>query len=346
MAKDKNDNKALKEFRASIDAGEIGRLYILHGEERYLLDTYVGKIREKLLPDGTSGFNYHRFEGNEASADALQSATSTFPFLAERTLIEVRDYDMWKSGEENLAQLIELFRDLPEHVCLLFIYETVDFKLDMRTKLAGELKKHAEIVEFDKQDQTDLFKWVRKHFRDAGVTISLSDAEYLAFMTGGYMTTLIGEIEKLISYAKDATVTRSDIDELVTPALDAVAYKLTDAITGGDFNGAARILDELFRMREPPHKLIYSIALKMRQLYAARLCIDSSRDSRRLMDMCNMRYEFQARNLMTGARRVTSSYCRRAVLLCCDAAYRLNSGGGEETLVSLLARLCDMGEAS
>jgi DNA polymerase-3 subunit delta len=346
MAKDRAKNTAYEKLRADIKSGNIARLYILHGEERYLLDSSVADIRRLLLPDGTAGFNYHRFEGSEASADELLTASSTLPFFAERTLIEVRDCDIFKSGEDNLAKLLELFSDLPEYVCLLFVYDTVEFKLDLRTTLARELKKLAEIVEFDRPEQEGLAKWVRKHFKEAGVAISASDSEYLAFMTGGLMSPTLGEIEKLISYVKNATVTRADIDELVSPALDAVAYKLTDAIAARDFDGAARLLDELLRMQEPPHKLMAGISREMRKLYAARLCYDDSRDSLYLKDMCDIKQEWQARNLLTRARRVSPEYCRRAVLLCCDTAYSLNSGGGSEALVSLLARLCAIGNAS
>ena len=89
------------------------------------------------------------------------------------------------------------------------------------------------------------------------------------------MTRLNIEIEKLCSFTNESAVTRAHIDALVTPVLDAVSWKLTDHIADCDWNAASAVLYDLLCMREPPHKLIYAISLKLRQLMAARLLYES-----------------------------------------------------------------------
>ena len=133
---------------------------------------------------------------------------------------------------------------------------------------------------------------------------------------------------------------QEDIDAVVMPEMDAVVYKLTDALVQRDHKAAMRILDELLRMREAPHKLLFSISLKMRQLLAARVCLDRGLGRDALMDLCGIRYEFQARTLMETARKTTLSKCRDAVLRCADAAYDLNSAPEPEArLTELIVRL-------
>ncbi|MBP5256585.1 MAG: hypothetical protein J6Z80_05980, partial [Clostridia bacterium] len=59
-----------------------------------------------------------------------------------------------------------------------------------------------------------------------------------------------------------------------------------------------------------------------------------------LISMCGIRHDFQARNLMASAKRLTTSQCRDAVLLCAEAAVAMNSGSDpEEKLTELLAEL-------
>jgi len=337
MAKKKSGD-GYKEFAKSIAAGAVDRFYIFHGEERYLLEHSLAQLRRMLCPDGLDGFNYKHFDGKAVTPDALEDAIDTLPAFSERTLIEVHDFDIFKN--EQKQRLCDMFAELPDYVCVLFVYDTIEYKPDGRQKLNAAIVKLATVVEFGAAEQGMLIKWITRHFEDADKRISRADAEYLAFITGGYMSPLLGEIEKAAAYADGETVTRSDIDAVVTPALDAVAYKLTDAVMRRDRAGAVQILDELLRMREAPHKLMFGVSLKMRELLAARVCFESGLGEDTLMKICSIRFPFQAKALMDTARKTTLSKCRDAVLSCSQAAMELNSGADPEArMVELIARL-------
>ena len=340
MAQKKNDNAALDRLALAISSDQLDRLYIFHGEERYLLERRLGEIRQKLSVGGFEGFNVRRYEGAKLSADELTAAVYTLPAFAERTLIEVHDFDLFKGGDETKTQLLELFSDMPDYACLILVYDTIAYKPDKRQSLAAVIAKHASVVEFTVQETARLMKWIKMHFADGGKRIDNRTAEHLAFITGGLMATLDSEIEKVIAYSRGEIVTVEDIDAVVVPVLDAVTYKLADAIARGGFDDAVSILDELLRMREAPHKLIYSISLKLRQLLAARICIEDGAGERGLMDMCGIRYPFQAKMLLDSARKTSLAQCRDAVLLCTETAYELNSGSDPEARITeLLTKL-------
>jgi len=336
----KKDDSQYEALRLAINEKNPKNLYIFHGEEKYLLETYLKKLREALLSGGFEEFNYKRFEGRGLTAQTLVDAVDALPVFGERTLVEVHDFDIWKCGEETRLRLMDIFEDLPEYVCLVFVYDTIEYKPDGRQKLAQSLKKYGSVVDFALQDQTKLLKWIQAHVAALGKTMDPKAAEYLAFITGGLMTTLSGEIEKVCAYAKGDAVTKKDIDAVVTPVLDAVSFKLTDAVAKGDYNESAKLLDELLRMREPPHKLIFGISLKIRQLLAARVCLDSGLGENTLKTMCGIRYDFQARALIQSAGRTTLSRCRRAARLCAQTAFEMNSGSEPEAaLTELLIKL-------
>jgi DNA polymerase-3 subunit delta len=323
---------------AAIKSGQVGNFYIFHGEERYLLERCLSGLRTLLCPDGLDGFNYKRYEGKTLAFDELEDAINTFPAFADKTLVEIHDFDIFK-GDQRI-KLSGIFSELPDYVCLVFVYSTIEYKPDGRQKINKEILKYASVVEFAVQEQDKLTRWIKRHFTDAGKSISTEDAEYLAFITGGLMATLHGEIEKTAAYAKSDYVGRKDIDAVVTPILDAVAYKLTDAIINREHKRAVLLLDELFRMREAPHKLMYSISLKMRHLLAARICIDNKSGKADLMDMCGIRHEFQAGAVMSTARKATLADCRDAVLYCSETAFELNSSPEPESrLTELVAKL-------
>jgi len=319
----KKANSNYENLLSAIKAGEIGNFYIFHGEERYLLDHNIKQIRSLICPEGLDSFNYKRFEGNTLSLSELENAVNTFPAFAERTLIEIHDFDIFDTNAKE--QICEIVSDLPPYVCLLFIYTTLTFKPDGRQKIHKEIIKYAEVVEFLIQENEKLVKWIRRHFFDAGKNIDIRNAEYLSFITGGLMSNLKSEIEKVAAYCKSDTVNKSDIDALVAPVLDAVTFKLTDAIASGNGKTSMHILAELLQMREAPHKIIYSISLKLRQLLAARVCIEGNLSRNHLMEIGGIRHDFQARTLWGVAQRSSLGKCKKLVSLCSKMALELNN---------------------
>ena len=338
MAQKKQTVDGYSRFSASIKGGQVGNLYIFHGEERYLLESSITALRKLLCPDGLGSFNYRRYEGAALSLDEFDDAVNTLPVFAERTLIEVFDFDVF--GGEYRERMADVFSDLPEYVCIVFVFDTLPFKPDRRRKPDAKILKHADAVEFSVQDKSLLIKWITRHFEDSGKRIGKADAEYLALITGGLMSSLHGEIGKVSAYATGDIITRSDIDMVVTPVLDTVIYKLTDAIISRKNAEALRILDELLRMRESPHKILFSISLKMRQLLAARVWVENGLGRDSFMEMCGIRYDFQAAPLLSTAKKTNLLQCRNAVLACSETAFLLNSSPEPETcLIELLARL-------
>ena len=329
-------NDALDALKNDISAGTPRNLYIFHGVERYLLEHYLVKLRTLLCPGSLSDFNYRRYEGKGLGINELVTACETLPMLSERTLVEIHDYDLFKSSENEREALTALFSDVPEYVCLVFVYDVLDYTPDKRLKKLTAALSTASVVEFAPQPQSKLIKWIQQHVKAVGKQIDTPTAEYLAFITGGLMTTLGTEIDKLCFYAPGQAVTRADIDAVVSPVLDAVSWKLTDSLVSGRFDDAAGILVDLLNMREPPHKLMYTITLKLRQLMAARLCLDRALGEKDLMRLADIRFEFQARNLLSSARKTTAARCARFVRLSADTALRMNMGGDPEAILTEL----------
>ena len=338
----KNVNEDYKKLDLAIKENQIGNFYIFHGEEHYLRDRYLEMLRKHLCPDGLDGFNYRRFEGADVNLNILEDSIDTLPVFAERTLIEVHDFDLFskKADDAGTSSSLRIFEALPDYVCVLFVFNTIEYKPDKRIKINKEIIKHAQIIDFAVQNQSNLIKWMASHFNSIGKKIGKSEAEHLIHITGGYMATLKNEIEKTAAHSKGEYITIADIDAVVVPILDAVVYQLTDALVKREHTKAMRILDELLRMREAPQRLIYSISLKMRQLLAARICIENNLGKASLIEMCALNHDFQARILLDTARKSTLTACRQAVIDCAKAAYDLNSSPDPESrMVELVAKL-------
>lgn len=68
--------------------------------------------------------------------------------MADKKLIIVKDFDLFKPPAGFADVLPSVLGDLPEYVCLVFYYDVLDGKPDKRTKLYKTLEKHACFAEF------------------------------------------------------------------------------------------------------------------------------------------------------------------------------------------------------
>ena len=200
--KKKPDTSGYQKLKKDLADQRPGQLYILHGEETYLRDYYLGRLREQLLTGGMGTFNFHQIEPKDMSPHALEEAIDCLPMMGERTMVQVTDFDLFKCGEKDREGYIKLFSQLPDYVCVVFVYDLIDYKGDARTKLAAAIKEHGTVANFVRQDQGDLVDWVRRRFRALGKDIDSRLALDMIFLCGDLMTNLIGEIEKVGAYAR------------------------------------------------------------------------------------------------------------------------------------------------
>lgn len=341
MAPKKDDAAGLQRLKQDIKAGTPGRCYLFCGEEAYLRDFYLGRLKTLLLPEGMEEFNLHTLEGKGFTLQALEEAVDCLPMMGERTLVVVTDLDLFKAPAELREGLTALLPQLPEYVCLVFLYDLLEYKPDARTKLAAALKEHATVVKFLRQEQGDLIDWVKRRFKALDKEIDSELARYLIFLCGDLMNGLIGEIEKIGAYAKNHRVTREDVDAVATPQLDAVVFQMTDALGAGDFERAAAVLADLLHMQEAPIKLLSVLGKQMRQLYSARLLLEERKGAGAVAQLWGMRSAYPAEKLISAARRFDLAWCRLAVRRCAETDLAMKSTGadGQELLVGLLMEL-------
>ena len=296
VKKKSGDDAGYKKFRADLAAGNLGNVYLFYGEETYLREFYLAEVKKQLVPPGFEAFNFHRLEGKGLTVQALTEAAEAMPMMAERTLVQVTDYDPYKLPEEQRNALIALLSDFPSHCCLVLVFDQAEYKPN-RTykKLHAALEKSAQAVQFAQQDQREILKWIAKRFKAAGHTIDAAAAEHLVFTCGGLMNGLIPEIEKVSAYAKNERVTKADIDAVAAPVLEAQVFDMTGAVSKGDFDRAAEVLGSLLRLQEEPFMLLALIGKELRKLHSARVALDTGGDKYSLMEQWNMRSDYPAR---------------------------------------------------
>ncbi|MCI6990914.1 MAG: DNA polymerase III subunit delta [Clostridiales bacterium] len=348
MAKQRQREKggaqtAYRQLKQDLSQGTLGTLYFFHGEEAYLRDYYLEQMKAKLIPGGMEEFNYHQLQGKTLTAQRLGETVDALPMMSQRTLVVVQDYDLFKAPEGERNAITQVLADLPDYCCLVFVYDIVPYKSDARMrKLTGVIQERGQVVQFARQGQNDLVDWIGRRFRALGHEIDTADAQYLIFLCGDLMNGLISEIGKIGAYAQHRRVTRQDIDAVAIPVIDAVVFQMTDALTRKQMDKALAVLADLLRLQQAPIMILAVLGKHFRQLYTARVALESGQNSRWLMQLWGMRSAYPADKLMEGARRHGLDWCRRAMRRCAETDLAMKSVAGadaKDLLVSLILEL-------
>ena len=327
MAKKKDQPKQdnLQMLKAAIRSGVPDRLYIFHGEEVFLLHHYFEQLKKMLLDDLTESFNFHKLTQESFDLQTFADSVEAMPMMAEHTLIQVDEVDIFKLPEGDRTKIAEVLSDIPDYCTVVFTYETTSWKPDKRyKKLWDAVSSSATIVEFEKQGQRELIAWVSRHFLSRGKRISNDLCAYLIDITGGTMTVLAGEISKIVSYSGTDEIKKSDIDAVTEPVLDAVVFQMTDLISEGKYGQALLKLQTLLKMQEEPLSILGAIGGHFRRLSTARTLLDHGCSASELMKLYHIP-DYPARKTMDAARRFPPEFCAKAAELVMETDYRMKT---------------------
>ena len=321
---------AYSQMKKELSEGMVSQLYLFYGEEDYLLAYYVKSIKKLILSGGLDDFNLTVFDGKGFDINAFSEITESYPVMAERRLVIVRDVDIFKLPAKSRDTLSEILSSLPEFVCVIFIFDTVEYKADKRLKIYEALNKAGKIVEFKRPDKNDLVPWIKRRFSIVEKTIDTRTCEYLMFYCGTLMTALIPEIDKIISYSVRKEITAADIEAVCVKTVEAQIYHLTDEISKKRFDSALSRLSELLSMKNDPIFLLAAINRQLSRLYGAKLAVNENKGIRYVMSMFQYHSEYPAEKLIESARGMELSWLRKAILLCAKTDEKLKSSPADK----------------
>ena len=320
----------LAQLKKGIKDGGIGNLYVFYGPESYLKEYYLQEVIKLLVDDTFRMFNLEVFEGKALTPELLSNAIEGCPAMAERKVVVVKDFDLYKPPAGMQEALPTLLTDLPEYICLIFYYDILELKQDKRLKIHTLLSKNACFVEFSERSERELIDWVRRRFRALGKGIDDETCSYFLFLCGHSMTQLITETEKAAAFSTLEYITQYHIYSVCTRVLDAVIFDLTDAIADRSFSKAISIFEDLIAQKNDEIQIFSSIMRHLQRLYAAKLASQAQNGERILLEISGTRSSYYARKLIGAARGLSLGWLRKAILSAAETDAALKSSSADK----------------
>ena len=90
-AKKSNKTDGTQLLKQDLKNHTVGSLYVIGGEEAYLKQHYLTALDKEVVDETFRDFNYTVFEGASLTAEDLRDTVDSFPMMAERRMIVVKD---------------------------------------------------------------------------------------------------------------------------------------------------------------------------------------------------------------------------------------------------------------
>ena len=249
----------MKSLNEDLKTGQFNNVYLLYGEETYLIKQYKDKLRNAMLsPDDT--MNYAYFEGKGVNVNEVIDLAETLPFFAERRLIILEDTGFFKSASSELADYL---KEMPDTTSMIF----VETEVDKRNKLYKAVQSKGRAVELGRQDEATLIRWVAGAVKREGKNVSENTIRHLLAKVGTDMENIQKELEKLFCYAMDKdSITTEDVEAICTTQITNQIFDMVHAVADKQQKKALQYYYDLLALKEPPMRILFLLARQFKLL--------------------------------------------------------------------------------
>lgn len=281
----------IEQLENELKNNDLNWLYLLYGNERFLLDNCVKKIK-KIFGDIKIGINFVTIYENNISQLIDDIETPAFGY--EKKLIFIKNSKLFerngkksnKDNQEKIEKVLGYFNDnhdsMQESVILVFIEESIE-----KNKLYNYIDKHGLICEFKDLVPNQIIARLKGICNAYKVNISNFELNYLIEQCGTNMQILINEIRKLIEYVgENGTIKKEYIDSLCIKQTEAIIFDLTDNMGKKNIKNSLNILDDLLYSKEPIQKIIVTLYNHFKKLYITKMSLNENLN---LVDSLNLK---------------------------------------------------------
>lgn len=319
----------MQRIAEDIKTGQLKQIYLLYGEESYLVRQYRDRLLSAML-GGSDKMNVNRYEGKNVPLPEIIDMAETLPFFSDKRVILLENTELCRSGGEKLS---EYLKDPAESSSFII----VEREVDKRSSLYKTIKKFGYAAEFGRQDGKTLQKWVMGILRKERKQISQETLQIFLEGCGDDMENIRRELEKLLCYTLDReVVTREDVEAICVPQIQNHIFDMISAIANGNSEQALRLYYDLLALREPPMRILSLITRQFNLLLQVKELAGKGYPQALIAEKVGL-HGFVAGKYMKQAAGFKMPFLRQALEDCAKADYDIKSGKvGEQLSVELL----------
>jgi DNA polymerase-3 subunit delta len=236
-------------------------IIFLYGPDTYRSKQKLNEIVEHYKKIHKSGLNLKFLDLKEKSFSDFKNECQSASMFKEKKLIVLKNASFNKEFKEQFLEKIKEFSSFEE--IILFFEEGEISKDDI---FFQEIKKVAKFQEFKPLDVFRLKFWIKEEFKKYNSRIEEGAINKLIEFVGNDLWQMENEIKKLAAFKNGGEVNQRDVENLVTPNLEANIFKTIDFIAKGDKKKALKSLKSHLEKGEKFSYIFSMIKFEFRNL--------------------------------------------------------------------------------
>lgn len=274
----------VEELEKQLNQGLTKGIYLLYGEEVYLLEQQLKKIKNN-FGDLVKGINYIAIDEN--NIQELISDIETPAFGYPNKLIIARDTGIFKregkgrnggASKELKDKINDYLKEnvdmINDSVVLVFIEKETE-----KNSIYNTIEKVGQVCNFEEQKPFQIIKRLKNICNSYKVNVDENTLQYLIESCGANMQDLINETRKLVEYAgENGKINKQDIDKLCIKKIESIIFDLTDNLGQKKVKEAIDVLYNLIAAKEPIQKILITLYNHFKKLYFVKIAVANNKD--------------------------------------------------------------------
>lgn len=322
-----------------------GKLILLYGEEDFLLNKELAKLKKKLVDPGLETFSYQQLEGKRERFDEIIMNIQSLPTFSATRLVVIKEPFFLKSaaGKKDEADsskqeqlLFASLENIPDGVTVVI---AVNGSVDMRQKAAQFLKKNAEVKEFKRLaawEEDKVLSFITTYLKDKKYTVTKEAAELLMAIAGTSLQNLSNELDKIIVYAGSRQeINLTDIKAAASQG-ELEAFELQDLFNKRAFADIYEVIGRMVKEGNSPIMIMGGFITQVRTMLQIKELIVQGRNQFEITGYLK-KNPYYIKKLYAGAQKYSLSELKKIFTELHQADVKTKSGQLEGRLAIELA---------
>jgi len=230
------------ELRASLKKKSFLPVYLVYGEEDFLLEESVAAILDATTSRDERTFNLDILDCADVDAREITGRASSLPMMGERRVVIARNIE--KLGAKDL-EILSAYVERPSESTVLLL---TGRKADLRKKPFAGLHGSGAAFACTPLSDSKLSGWITGRIQEQGGTIDEEAAELIAARMGSSLRALDSEVTKLLVFIGERkNITADDVAAVGGFSREFSHFHLQDAVGAGDTQHALTVLDHMIQ---------------------------------------------------------------------------------------------------
>lgn len=330
-----------REFKSHIKKKDYSNLYIITGDEKFLVRHYTNDFVTAVMGKNPSDFNFHTLNSN-STVEQIAVASDVMPFMDKYNFVKVTDYNINELRKDDFEKLKTVVKNVPSTTILLFTFPTLDLSGKNFSSILTYAKNSGIVAELKKYDKNALAKTLVEGANSRGCSLAEVNAGKIVDYCGTDLIALQNELDKLCGYADGKEITIEMINSLVHINLETKVYYMADNIIIDNLTKAYEQLNILFDQKAEPVSIVSAIGGAYIDLYRSRVASENGIPIDIVAEEFGYgKRSFVLKNKAKAGWRLSTDKIRESINAITDTDYKLKSTStdGRILIEKLIAKL-------